>query len=231
MSGNPKLELDLPGQESQQQSQHHPTNLSQTTEEMLREEIRATQGSQAAILKWKFLAIAAVGAFGLNTAEKQGDTARWLLGLIPLICLYADILLFHFILRVITIGAFIKKSYQELRRRTKETLLDYEGFVFLIRGKRDVASPFGLETIAVVGSSLVIDLLLLVSCLVFAWPRKAQEWALPGSALFCFIVTLIAFSLYQKRFNKILEAPLHEMQNQALNDSPPPALEPSSNST
>jgi len=203
------------------ESRQAPRNLSQSTENSLREEIRGTQVAQSDIIKWKFIAIAAVGAFSFHLplsdavnqiakSQEGFNVELSILALVPLLCLYSDMICLHYILRVITVGAFIKSSYQERRAEVPTKLLDYEGFVFAARGQDTLKSPLALELVAVVGSSLLIDFSLLVISTV-SWFRshaadsRLQEYVLGALSLFGLLATLSVFSQYRKRIG-VLQA-------------------------
>ncbi len=148
-----------------------PPNLSENVELALREEIRTAQASQSDLIKWKLIAVAAVGAISLglpgSLAQTTGtqDFHHQLLSLIPLICLYVDLICLNYTLRCITIGTFIKASY----RQTELPLLDYEGFV---SRSRDM---FNLEEWAILWSSRGIDVF--VSCLVAVLWYLDHPWS------------------------------------------------------
>ncbi|HXU47263.1 MAG TPA: hypothetical protein VN783_17180 [Thermoanaerobaculia bacterium] len=168
-----------------------PVNLEESLELCLRQEIRDTQKSESDILKWKFLAVAGVGSVALGglrelvsfVAPKSvpgpapptapAEIAYGLLCLVPLICLYTDLICLHYTLRIITIGAFIKRSYEAYRARQAPGIpLDYESFVFETRANR--WNPFNLEIFAIIASSAFLSATLLV---------LAKPWTLPGRAL------------------------------------------------
>jgi hypothetical protein len=122
--------------------------------ESLRQEIVESEKSQADFLKWKFIIVAAVGSLslGFSSSTNTGSPsvrAQSLLCLIPLICAYVDLISLHIMVRVRTIGAFLK-----------ETGSDYEKFVSEVR-QRTGANPYGFETLALHGSSFLLNVLLL----------------------------------------------------------------------
>jgi hypothetical protein len=118
----------------------------------LRTEIIESQKTQAEFLKWKLIAVSAVGAISLGftpmeTPPANLDRAALLLCAIPLICAYIDFVSLHIMIRIVTIGTYLQKIGSE-----------YERFVFLTRERG--ANPFIFETTALHGSSTIFNLVL-----------------------------------------------------------------------
>src|SRR5271165_2912328 len=117
----------------------------------LRDEIIESQKSQADFLKWKLISVAAVVSVSLGFAQPgPGPGARLLLCLVPFICLYVDLISLHIMIRIITIGIYLKLSGNR-----------YERFAFEVREK-SATSPFVFEVVALHGSSLVFNVIILV---------------------------------------------------------------------
>jgi hypothetical protein len=117
----------------------------------LRDEIIETQKSQAEILKWKLISVAAVATVSLGfgmPASPTGQESRILLCLIPFLCLYVDLISLHFMIRVLTIGVYLKLTGDP-----------YEKFVFAMRAE-SATNPFVFETFALHGSSSLFNALL-----------------------------------------------------------------------
>src|SRR6476620_5919020 len=85
----------------------------------LRDEIIESQKARADLFKWKIILVAAIGAAVLGVAYPLGETARagqdelvtkreYLLCLVPLVCVYTDILCAHMNLRIRVIGQFLR---------------------------------------------------------------------------------------------------------------------------
>lgn len=91
----------------------------------LREEIIESQKARADLFKWKIILVAAIGAAvlgvgdphvfvdagktGANTGEDDIVSKReYLLCLVPLVCVYTDILCAHMNLRIMVIGQFLR---------------------------------------------------------------------------------------------------------------------------
>ncbi|MDB5344083.1 MAG: hypothetical protein JWP89_2460 [Schlesneria sp.] len=121
-------------------------------DKILREEIIESQKSQADFLKWKLISVAAVASASLGfslPSNSATDSARLLLCLVPLICSYVDLISLHLMIRILTIGIFLKLSGNQ-----------YERFVFEVR-KLSAANPFVFEAVALHGSSLVFNIIIL----------------------------------------------------------------------
>ena len=225
-----------------------PPNLSEGIELALRDEIRKTQGAQSELMKWKLIAVAAIGAIGLGLPKVGGSSGATpglryqVLCLVPLLCLYADLVCLHYMLRIITIGAFIKESYRKFREIAprlsgiEHPLLDYEGFVFRTRlgNVKNSAtsrkwfrrvldlcasgSPFNLELWAIVGSSFVINvgLFLLPLILDELGLQTPDHRLVLFSQSFWFVGIMIIAWQYRKRKRQIAEL---EIEDRNLGDA------------
>ncbi len=162
----------------------------------LRNEIVESQKTQAEFLKWKLIAVAAVSSISLGfNGKARGNPVvqQLLLCSIPLICAYVDFISLHVMIRIVTIGTYLQKIGSE-----------YEAFVFLTRERG--ANPFFFETLALHGSSLVFDSVLIAFSFAAPsdWPRKAYVFS--GSlGLF---VTVIAWMLYTFRARRVRDLAL-----------------------
>jgi len=145
-------------------------------DKMLRAEIIESEKTQADFLKWKLIAVAAVASISLGFAGTTNPTvpgARLLLCLVPLICAYVDLMSLHIMIRIITIGLYLKISGNS-----------YEEFVFAVR-ERGAANPFVLEGFALHGSSIVFNIIVIV--LGFTLPQPAGIE--PSKALAAYVLS------------------------------------------
>jgi hypothetical protein len=134
--------------------------------EWLRHEIVESEKTQADFLKWKFILIAAVGSVSLgfnSVANYSSEGAQLLLCVVPLLCAYVDLISLHIMGRIITVGKYLMCIGDE-----------YERFVFAVR-ERVGASPYAFEAIALHGSSVVLNAVLLG--LGFSLPQKISSSA------------------------------------------------------
>jgi hypothetical protein len=83
--------------------------ISQAQLNSLREEILQAERVRSDLLKWKLALVGALGAAGLGFAGSDGPAGAVLvLCLVPLVCLYVDLLCSHLSLRILVIGSFIQ---------------------------------------------------------------------------------------------------------------------------
>jgi hypothetical protein len=90
----------------------------------LRSEIVESEKARIDLLKYKLIAIAALGSIGLGLGGGQSNNgaplihATYILNIIPLVCLYVDLLCHHNTMRILVIGQFLKAKG-----------CDYENFI------------------------------------------------------------------------------------------------------
>jgi hypothetical protein len=103
--------------------------------EQLRTEIIEAQKARIDLFKWKIILVAALGAAGLGlgeTSSRQGDHMMgrpdFLFCLIPLVCIYVDILCSHLNLRIFVIGRFFlwaqRRGVTPLNQKTYEYFVE-----------------------------------------------------------------------------------------------------------
>lgn len=78
----------------------------------LRSEILESQKARIDLLKFKLIAIAALGSVGLGLGEysKQTGNIDIILCIIPFVCIYIDFLCYHNTMRILVIGQFLAYS-------------------------------------------------------------------------------------------------------------------------
>lgn len=165
----------------------------------LREEIIGAKRTQTDFLKWKLIAVGAVAGvtFGVAPGADASDVERvsLLLCAIPLICAYTDFISLHIMLSIITIGAYLKESKDP-----------YETFVFALREKK--INPFRLEALALHGSSLAFNIVLIaLGMLGFFFSTYINSalvsWLYIISGGFGLALTLLSWKLFVNRAEKI----------------------------
>ena len=170
---------------------------SEEQDKALRQEIIESQKTQADYLKWKLISVATVASISLgfgptNTTSVKG--AKLLLCLIPLICAYIDLISIHIMIRIITIGVYLKVSGSP-----------YEKFVFKIRDKASV-NPFVFEASALHGSSLVFNVILILlgfSLPLSDWPQQYLTAYIVAGSL-GIVATLFSWLLYTVRARDVI---------------------------
>jgi hypothetical protein len=162
----------------------------------LRNEIIESQKTEADFLKWKLIAIGAVSSISLGFTPAAAPPANphgreLLLCAIPLICAYIDFVSLHIMIRIVTIGTYLKKIGSE-----------YESFVFLTRERG--ANPFIFETAALHGSSFVFNFVLIgisFTDIATLWIQKAY---LLGGVL-GLVVAIFSWVFYTMRVKRVTE--------------------------
>ena len=162
----------------------------------LRNEIVESQKTQAEFLKWKLIAVGAVSSISLGFTPVETDRVNprgleLLLCAIPLICAYIDFVSLHIMIRIVTIGTYLKKIGS-----------DYERFVFLSRERG--ANPFIFETAALHGSSFVFNLVLIglsFTDIAVLWVRKAYLF---GGVLGS-LVAIFSWVFYTMRARRVID--------------------------
>lgn len=130
-------------------------------DDKLRDEIIESQRVQSQLAKWKLLAIAGVAATALGSIPGVPPLTRLaVLALLPLACLYVDVLTLHSTVRIMTIARYIRtRGKRDLfvarRDRLSDTLMfeDYERYAHEQRSKHRI--HFALETLAMVAVTSV----------------------------------------------------------------------------
>lgn len=95
----------------------------------LREEIRKSEEARLDFLKYKLVAVASLAAvaFGLDSKESGSlrENLRYILALIPFVCIYVDALCYHNNLRIFVIAKYLRchgDSYEGFLNRWSRAL-------------------------------------------------------------------------------------------------------------
>ncbi len=127
----------------------------------LRHEIVELQKARIDLLKYKLLAVAALGAIGIGVGNYHTDGMahpELVLAIIPLVCIYVDVLCFHNTIRILVIAQFLKKS-GDLYERFMGTLSDN---TVVNEREEDAGYFFRMEDWALEWSTIIICLSLLI---------------------------------------------------------------------
>ena len=124
----------------------------------LRTEIVESQKARIDLLKWKIILIAALGGGGFGIAKEQGSAFPVLLGFIPLVCAYVDIVCVHNDLRMLLIAYFLRTGGATGVPLDKDAKA-YEDLC------EDQRWTFFLESFALVGTTVAFSLLVAVMAL------------------------------------------------------------------
>jgi hypothetical protein len=168
-------------------------------EEKLRHEIVESQKSLADLAKWKLIAVAAVASVsfpGKDALPGGGNGAALLICLVPLICAYVDLSSIHIILRIVLIGIYLKHCDNP-----------YELYVFELRD-RSSANPFRFETGALYGSSIAMNLLILLAgALLLYFPVTNWSYAAWGyivASVVGLATTTMLLHMHMLRYREVL---------------------------
>jgi hypothetical protein len=94
----------------------------------LADEILQAQRARSDLFKWKLLLVAALGAVGLGLGRPNLSPAPLILCLIPLVCVYVDLICSHLWIQIHVIGEYLRKRDEAVAER-RGNLLRYEEFV------------------------------------------------------------------------------------------------------
>ncbi len=159
----------------------------------LRNEIVEAEKMEAEYVKWKLIAVGSVASISLGFTPGSAPSAtlnklELLLCAIPLICIYIDFVSINVILRIATIGAYLRKTGSK-----------YEQFVLSATEKG--ATPFSFQISALYGSSIAFNLILIglsFTHLSADWIRHAYIFGgLSGLIIGIFSWTLCRMKLYR----------------------------------
>jgi hypothetical protein len=189
------------------------TSVDREHDQELRTEIIEAEKVQADLLKWKFIVIAAVASVSLGFSGSSSSTTtttsnltettsnltegtQLLLWLVPFICAYVDLISIHLMMRIDTIGNFLRVSGSA-----------YERFVDKVRNSKGV-NLYLFEGMALHGSSIIFNggLLGLGSVLLYklykrdaSLPYAWKEYVIIGYIVGGFVGTVftaIVFRIY-----------------------------------
>lgn len=132
----------------------------------LRSEIVESQKFKIDLMKWKLLLAAGLGTAALGIEKDRGVPI--LLGLVPLVCAYVDVICYHTDLRVLAIGRFCRRKLP-----AAELAREYEVYC---QGQRNV---FKLENFALYWATFALSVLTVLGA--FGLPHLVLEAGTPGA--------------------------------------------------
>ena len=173
-------------------------------EEKLRDEIIESEKARGDLIKWKLILVAAIGSVGLglgsNATSMNNPTI--LLALIPLVCLYVDMVCYHNELRILIIGRFLRTGASD------QTVQAYE------QHAKNSRLGFSLEATALLAATVVVCALVVLVGIFNGLPGLFQNgvsapfvgWVLIASGA-CAGVTSGILYLHTKKTGKALDKP------------------------
>jgi hypothetical protein len=139
--------------------------------EAFKNEIVEAEKSRMDLLKWKLILVATLGAIGLglnstSSTSKVLSSLHLILCLIPLVCVYVDLLCKHLQIRILAISYFFQ--YSEPRASIDEVSLfhRYEEFCEKVRTDRHQDDAFSLEDWAQQWSTIFLSVFVMVAALI-----------------------------------------------------------------
>lgn len=171
----------------------------------LRTEIVESEKARIDFLKYKLLAVAALGAIGLGLGSINNNTSSvsfehiYILGIIPLVSLYVDLLCYHNTLRILIIGKYFSKMD-----------CPYEHFLLEIgqrlRKRKGIGYFFELEDWVLEGSTWLLSLCILSLGFVFFFEKGNLMLTLiiPSVLSLCFSsLSIIVYNRKKKKLNTV----------------------------
>lgn len=153
--------------------------------EKLRDEIVVSQQGRYELAKWKLILSAALGGAALGLTGNEGELA--LLLLVPLVCLYVDLLCHHGNFRILIIGKFLRES-QEVCAEVR----NYERYCQAMR------QHFRLEGWVLLGTSIIFSAcVILAGLLLPGHTSKVPVVALRWSLVLAGVLGILAASVLQ----------------------------------
>lgn len=157
------------------------------------EERLESQKSRNGLMRWKLIIVSALGSAGLGLFKSEGATNLYLITIvIPIACVYVDLICRTLSLRSMKINVFLSKCPSNISDN-----IDIRYFQFYQGNRKDVKSFFSLESIALIGSTILLTLVVTIAgILVFK-----ERWI---SALFLIsgLLSLASSFLVQRRYEK-----------------------------
>jgi uncharacterized membrane protein (DUF485 family) len=175
------------------------STLAETTSESLRTEIIESEKAQTDFLRWKLIAVGAIGTLTLANGKEVLPTVHAANGLlaclIPLLCAYVDLISMHLMIRIVTIGMYLRGRHDK-----------YETYTFELR-ERSGKNPYVFEVSALHGSSLAFDITVLVAGFVCIFARKFLSEPISIALIVCGLLgifcTIVLIVIYTSRYREV----------------------------
>jgi hypothetical protein len=122
----------------------------------LRSEIVESEKARLDFLKWKIILIAALGAAALGIGKDAGTGAPAVLGFIPLVCAYIDVVCIHNDSRIFVIAHFLRTG-GPAQTPPDPLAMAYEELCLKEQ------SSFSLESFALIGTTVLFSILVIIA--------------------------------------------------------------------
>ena len=136
----------------------------------LRDEVIEAQRAQAAVAHWKLLLIATFGAAGLGLFPDSGTSNHHVLvlGLLPFVCSYADVLSYNTGIRVLSIARYFRVTTRDAVEAASNAFADAKNYEQYTAKHRAL---FDLEVVALRWTSETVSVAVTaVGILIAVWP-------------------------------------------------------------
>jgi hypothetical protein len=180
----------------------------------LRGEIVESEKARVDFLKYKLLAVAALGSIGLSLDTETNASALdhiYILGIIPFVCLYVDLLCHHNTMRILVIGLYFANKG-----------CPYENFIFLASEKLKEIEPspkdtdndyfFEMEDWALDSSTILLSCLVLIVGMVGPFTHDYENLALIAPGFFGICLAILSKRIF-KRKKKMLFCVAHALKD------------------
>ncbi len=169
--------------------------------EAFKNEIVEAEKGRTDLLKWKLILVAALGAIGLgisnpNSTAKPMLSLHLALCLIPLVCVYVDLLCKHLQMRILVISEFFQHFEYTSNTDEASCFYLYEQFCGQVR------QVFDLEDWAQQWSTQFLSVLVIVAALILNLPRT-DLLVLVFSGVCGIIFTLLIDKVYENKRLKL----------------------------
>jgi hypothetical protein len=169
--------------------------------EVSKNEIIETQKAKTDLMKWKLILVATLGAFGLGFTSQipivgTNTSYHLILGLVPLVCIYTDLISNHLQLRILVISKFFQ-NYKSQEIQSNITM-----FSSYVRFCESVRPVFKLEDLAERWSTVFLSALVILFSTTIHLSKLTQILLLVSGSFGIFF-SIILNNIYKNK-TKIL---------------------------
>lgn len=174
----------------------------QDSPKALRMEIIETQKARSDLLKYKLIGVAVLAATGLGLQQSTPQAfmdVNYTLGIIPFVCVYVDLLCYHFNIRILVIGNYLRCHDDK-----------YEVFVHSLTDKinalrtnehRRTLNIFEIEDWALLWSSIALSLLVLIYAIYLMISQQSYLSTKPFVLLFLSISGIVLSAIIRRMYD------------------------------
>jgi hypothetical protein len=187
--------------------------------EAFRNEIIEAEKSRMDLLKWKLILVATLGAIGLglNNASSNSkilSSLHLMLCLIPLACVYVDLLCKHLQIRILAISYFLQHTEHRDDISEISWIEQYEEFCESVRADKSQDDAFGLEDWAQKWSTIFLSIMVMLAAPLLKIEQLDSFVALTLSGICGLLLTWGLDRSYEKR-RRILKKEAENLTNSA----------------